>query len=81
MTKQQVQSLKAGKTLKNPFYKQLTTPVSFRVPNDVLAYFSTVAESSKTETLEQLVSACLYQAMSQKLPEKIAKRADRMLGV
>jgi hypothetical protein len=39
----------------NSFYKQLTTPVTIRIPNDVLDYYKSTAKNSETATLERLI--------------------------
>ena len=74
MTEKQKKVLRAGKALPNPFYKKLTTPITIRVPNDVLDYYKSTAEMSKTETLERLINFSLFNAMEKKLPERIVKK-------
>ena len=74
MTDKQKKDLREGKTLTNPFYKKLTTPVTIRIPNDILDYYKSTAKKSETETLERLINFSLYNAMEKKLPEKLVKK-------
>jgi len=78
MTEKQKKVLRSGKTLSNPFYKKLTTPITIRVPNDILDYFKSTAKMSKTETLERLINSSLFDAMEKKLPERIVKKAEKI---
>jgi hypothetical protein len=57
----------------------LTTPITIRVPNEVLDYFKSAAKMSKTETLERLISSSLFNAMERKLPERMVKKADKAI--
>ena len=78
MTEKQKKVLRSGKTLSNPFYKKLTTPITIRVSNDVLDYFKSTAKMSKTETLERLINSSLFDAMEKKLPERIVRKAEKI---
>jgi uncharacterized protein (DUF4415 family) len=77
MTEKQKKVLRSGKTLSNPFYKKLTTPITIRVSNDVLDYFKSTAKMSKTETLERLINSSLFDAMEKKLPERMSGKRKK----
>jgi len=78
MTEKQKRVLRSGKTLSNPFYKKLTTPITIRVSNDILDYFKSTVKMSKTETLERLINSSLFDAMEKKLPERIVREAEKI---